>query len=293
MEQQPQQPPLTKLMETLARLFDTVDRSKLIVAKANMNPGKIQYSTASVFNWMHIVHASLRQDALDRLVAVAIAEREEAKRELQDLLNEHKEWWKRNQTSVEELIALTTPSAYFEIFLTRTLKILFALVLFIGIAAVIYRYTPSSTSNFSIRGPKKNDASAFVAKIHNDGGRSAEFVDGGFTIEFTGLPIQTHTNVILVDAKKARRIRGHDDDVHITLTTTTVLKPIAKVNGEKCFPTEEEVKELLPNGKVVLTAKVEESDHRQKTLRTKPVAASLIQPFILRAYPDDVPTLCH
>lgn len=288
---------LIELIDTLARLFDK-DSSKMIVTNANIRPGLIKFSDASLVNWTNIVKESLLQKALDRLIGEAITLREENGPELQKLLDEHKEWTKRNSMPVEELVAGMTPT-FFEILVARALTrvgrvliVLMALTLVVGVITAIYCFMPSNTSNFSIRGPKENDASAFVAKIHNDGGRSAEFIDGSFTIEFTGLPIQTHTNVILVDAKNARRIPGHND-VHITLTTTAVLKPIAKPNGGNCFPTEEEVKELLPHGKVVLSAKVVESGHRQKTLRTDPVAASLIQPFIVRAYPDHVPTLCH
>lgn len=294
-------PALIKLIDVLDRLFDREDRSRKIVAKANIEDGMIQYSTASLINWRNIVNESLRQDALDRLVDAAVAERDEAGPELQKLLGAIEEWLKRNKMSAGQLADNNTnPPTFLEIVLTRVLTdleravtILGALVLVIGIAIWIYWSMPSNTSSLSIRGPREKDASAFVAKIRNDGGRSAEFVDGRFALEFTNLPIQTHTSIILVDARNARRIPGHDDDVHITLTTTTLLTPIAKQNGENCFPTEEEVKELLANGKVVLTAKVEESGHREKTVRTEPVPASLIQSFILRAYPDDVPTLCH
>jgi hypothetical protein len=292
-------PPLIELEHALARLFYTEEWSRKIVTDAGIAPGTIKFSPASLINWHHIVNESLRQDALEGLVKAAIANHEDAEPELQKLQGALDEWLKRNQMSAKQLADNTDSLTFFEIVLTRALTdveraftILAALALVIGIAIWIYWSKPSNTSNFSIRGPKENDASAFVAKIRNDGGRSAEFVDGNFALEFMNLPIRTHTNIILVDAKNARRIPGHDD-VHITLTTTTLLTPIAKPNGENCFPTEEEVKELLPNGKVVLMAKVEESGHREKTVRTEPVAASLIQPFILRAYPDDVPTVCH
>ncbi|PYQ28298.1 MAG: hypothetical protein DMF56_15920 [Acidobacteria bacterium] len=293
-------PALIKLIDLLADLFDRQNWSREIVEKANIEDGMIPYDNASLINWRNIVNESLRQDALDRLVGAAAAEHVDAGPELQKLLGAVDEWLKRNQMSARQLADNNTnPPTFLEIILTRVLTnleraftILAALALVIGVAIWIYRFMPSNTSNFSIRGPKENDDSAFVAKIHNDGGRSAEFVDGSFALEFTGLPIQTHTNIILVDARNARRIPGHDD-VHITLTTTTFFTPIAKPNGENCFPTEEEVKELLPHGKVVLTARVEESGHREKTVRTEPVAASLIQPFLLRAYPDDVPMLCH
>lgn len=293
-------PALMKLTRVLARLFHTVEWSKMIVTNAGIEDGMIEYSTASLINWRNIVDASLRQGKLDRLVTFAIEDcQEEQRPQLQALLREHKEWWDRNPMPLEELVDGIGPQTFFDILLERALTrvgriltVLTVLTLVAGIITVIHSFMPSNTSNFSIRGPRENDPSAFVAKIRNDGGRSAEFVDGSFALEFTDLPIQTHTNIILVDAKNARRIPGHDD-VHITLTATTPLTPIAKQNGENCFPTEEEVKELLPNGQVVLSAKVEESGHREKTVRTEPVAASLIQPFILRAYPDGVPTLCH
>ena len=294
-------PELTKLIDVLDRFFDTEAVSRAIVTRANIEDGKIAYSTASWINWWNITNASLRQGALGRLVDAAIEMDPRGGPELRGLLGAIEDWLKRNQMSTEQLADNNTnPPAAFEIFLERVLgrfdrafTILAALALAIGIALAIYWLTPSSTGNFSIRGPKENDPSAFVAKVHNDGGRSAEFVDGSFALEFRDLPIQTHTNIILVEANKTRRIPGHADNVHIALTTTTFLTPIAKSNGGNCFPTEEEVKELLPNGKVVLMARVAESDRREKTLRTRPVAASLIQPFILRAYPDDVPALCH
>lgn len=300
-------PPLIELENTLARIFHDKNETHRIVENAGLRPEKINFEGASQTRWRHIVNGSLRQEALKELVDEAIINRTDAGPELQKRFGALNEWLERHKMSAKELADKTNPLTFFEIALkrpltkleralttiARVLAILAALALVIRIAIGIYWYLPSNTGNFSIRGLKENDDSAFVAKIHNDGGRPAEFVDGSFAIEFTNLPIQTHTNLILVDAKKARRIPGHDDDVHITLTTTTVFTPIAKQNGANCFPTEKEFKELLPNGKVVLTARVAESGHRERTVRTEPVAASLIQPFLLRAYPDDVPTRCH
>ena len=73
-------PALTKLTRVLARLFPTIESSKWIVANAHMEGIEIDYSNASLYNWMNIIDASLRQGKFDHLITFAIKECQEERR---------------------------------------------------------------------------------------------------------------------------------------------------------------------------------------------------------------------
>lgn len=135
---------LTKLIHVLDRLFDTVDSSKMIVTNAGIEDGTIAYSTASVINWTNIVNGAIEQQALDRLVDAAIAEREDAAPELQALLRSHQTWVAHHPELAAQLVDETKPPTFFEIFrfsilvwIVTALLVVFA----IGFAAAAARHT--------------------------------------------------------------------------------------------------------------------------------------------------------
>jgi hypothetical protein len=135
---------LTKLIHVLDRLFDTVDSSKMIVTTAGIEDGTIEYSTASVINWTNIVNEALKQDALERLVDAAVAQREDAAPELRALLRSHQTWTEHHRELAAQLGDQTKPPTFFEIFrfsiivgIVAALLVVFA----IGFAAAASRHT--------------------------------------------------------------------------------------------------------------------------------------------------------
>lgn len=62
---------LTKLIDTLDRLFPDEPASRMVVDRSGMQDGMVAYSTRSVENWTNIVNEAIRQNALNDLVASA------------------------------------------------------------------------------------------------------------------------------------------------------------------------------------------------------------------------------
>jgi hypothetical protein len=82
---------LTKLIDTLDRLFPDEGLSRVVVTRSGMQDGMIAYSTRSVENWTNIVNEAIRQNALNDLIAAA-AELHPNVPELQRNLQDYTRW---------------------------------------------------------------------------------------------------------------------------------------------------------------------------------------------------------
>src|SRR6185503_6393174 len=64
-------PGLTKLIDSLARLFVDIDSSRVVVDRAEMDPTTIAFDARALNNWTSIITEAIRQRKLPELVAVA------------------------------------------------------------------------------------------------------------------------------------------------------------------------------------------------------------------------------
>ena len=95
---------LSRLIDTLDRLFPDEALSRVVVARSGMEDGMIAYSTRSVENWTNIVNEAIRHNALNDLVGAA-AELHPNVPELHRHLQDYTTWAARQSVPAEGIAA--------------------------------------------------------------------------------------------------------------------------------------------------------------------------------------------
>ena len=86
---------LSKLIDTLARLFVDIDSSRVVVERAEMDPTVIAFDARALFNWTNIVNEAIGEGKLAQLVAVA-DEMYPNVPELKNGLRDYEQWAEQN-----------------------------------------------------------------------------------------------------------------------------------------------------------------------------------------------------
>lgn len=106
---------LTKLIDTLERLFPEESSSRMVVDRAGMQGGMIAYSPRSIENWNSIVNEAVRQNALKNLVDAA-AELYPNVPELRQHLADYEKWSARHVSEPGMLVEIADekPPGFFQ-----------------------------------------------------------------------------------------------------------------------------------------------------------------------------------
>jgi hypothetical protein len=106
---------LTKLIDTLDRLFPDEPASRTVVGRSGMPDGMVAYSTRSIENWTNIVNEAIRQNALRAIVDTA-AELQPNVPELRRHFDDYTKWAAEHVTTpeVEEKLTSQKPPGLVE-----------------------------------------------------------------------------------------------------------------------------------------------------------------------------------
>lgn len=182
----------------------------------------------------------------------------------------------------------TIPPKWTTVFTRYLRRLLLAVAIIATIAAALfarYQLAPSDT-HFTVVGANEKHV---VLRVENRGGKPAMLLGGTFKIDFGNLPIEAEELVVL-DAAKAARIRGHSNDTTIRLELARILTP--KKRHPRAYWSEERVKPLIPGATLTITGQIKESGERLQS-RTTRVAGARLHAFILEGFPDEVPDSDH
>jgi hypothetical protein len=102
---------LTRLIDTLARLFPDEKASRMVVDHSGLEDGYIAFDARALVNWTNIVNAALRPDRLDDLVDAAGKLHPELLPDMRSLVTNYRKWAERNATTAEQVDSVAAQSA--------------------------------------------------------------------------------------------------------------------------------------------------------------------------------------